>query len=59
MTQERLSDLLRAAERKVTIDEINRKVADHYTLRMADLLAARRVRRWRGRGRWRCTWPRP
>ncbi len=44
MTQECLADLLRASERKVTIEEIIRKVADHYNLRMNDLLSARRAR---------------
>ena len=44
MTQECLADILRLSERKVTIDEIIRKVADHYNLRMSDLLSARRAR---------------
>ena len=44
MTQECLADILRVSERKVTIDEIIRKVADHYNLRMSDLLSARRAR---------------
>ncbi len=44
MAQECLADILRASERKVTIDEILRKVADHYNLRMSDLLSARRAR---------------
>lgn len=44
MTQECLADILRASERKVTIDEIIRKVADHYNLRMSDMLSARRAR---------------
>ncbi len=44
MTQECLADVLRASERKVTIDEIIRKVSDHYNLRMSDLLSARRAR---------------
>ena len=44
MAQECLADILRASERKVTIDEIIRKVADHYNLRMSDLLSARRSR---------------
>jgi chromosomal replication initiator protein len=44
MTQECLVDILRISERKVTIDEIIRKVADHYNLRMSDLLSARRAR---------------
>jgi chromosomal replication initiator protein len=44
MAQECLADILRVSERKVTIDEILRKVADHYNLRMSDLLSARRAR---------------
>ena len=44
MTQECLADILRISERKVTVDEIIRKVADHYNLRMSDLLSARRAR---------------
>jgi chromosomal replication initiator protein len=42
--RERLADLLRAHERKLTIDEIQRKVAEHYKLRLSDLLSARRAR---------------
>ncbi|MHA3913900.1 chromosomal replication initiator protein DnaA [Halovulum sp. GXIMD14793] len=44
MAQECLVDVLRASERKVTIDEIMRKVSDHYNIRMADLLGPRRSR---------------
>ncbi len=44
MTQECLADVLRASERKVTVEEIIRKVADHYNVRMADLLGPRRAR---------------
>lgn len=44
MAQECLADILRASDRKVTIDEIMRKVADHYNLRMSDLLSPRRAR---------------
>ncbi len=44
MAQECLVDILRASERKVTIDEIMRKVSDHYNIRMADLLGPRRSR---------------
>jgi chromosomal replication initiator protein len=44
MTQECLADLLRTTDRKVTIDEIKRKVADHYNLRLSDLVSARRAR---------------
>ncbi len=44
MTQDVLQDLLRANDRRVTIDEIQRRVADYYNLRLADLLSARRAR---------------
>ncbi|SOH94802.1 chromosomal replication initiator protein [Monaibacterium marinum] len=44
MTHECLTDLLRASERKVTIEEIMRKVAEYYHLRMNDLMSARRAR---------------
>jgi len=44
MAQESLADLLRNSDRKVTIDEIQRKVAEHYHLRIADLLSPRRAR---------------
>ena len=38
LVQECLSDILRTSERKVTIEEIIRKVAEHYNLRMTDLI---------------------
>ena len=44
LTHDCLSDLLRSSQRKVTIDEIKRHVAEHYNLRMADLVSARRSR---------------
>ncbi len=44
VAQECLADILRASDRKVTIDEIIRKVADHYNLRMTDILSPRRAR---------------
>ena len=44
MVQECLADILRVSQRKVTIDEIIRKVADHYNLRMTDLISSRRAR---------------
>lgn len=44
MTRDVLQDLIRANDRKVTIDEIQRQVAEYYNLRMADLLSARRSR---------------
>ena len=44
MAQECLADLLRASDRKVTIEEIMRKVAEHYNLRLSDMTSARRAR---------------
>ena len=44
VAQECLADVLRASDRKVTIDEIIRKVADHYNIRMTDILSPRRAR---------------
>lgn len=39
-----LADVLKAHDRKVTIDEIQRKVADYYAIKLSDLLSARRAR---------------
>ncbi len=44
MTQEVLKDLLRANVRRVSIDEIQRRVADYFNIRLSDLLSARRAR---------------
>jgi len=42
--QEVLQDLLRANDRRVTIDEIQKRVAEHYNIRLADMHSARRAR---------------
>lgn len=42
--EELMKDLLRAQERKVSIEEIQKKVAEHYRIRLADLLSPRRAR---------------
>lgn len=42
--EELLQDLLRVAERRVTIEDIQRRVAEHYNLRIADILSPRRAR---------------
>ena len=39
-----LADQLRAHDRRITIDEIQRKTADYYGLKLADLLSPRRAR---------------
>ena len=44
MAQEVLKDLIRASQRRITIDDIQRKVADYYNIRLSDLLSARRSR---------------
>jgi len=44
MTQEVLCDLLRSSERRITIDEIQKRVAEHYNIRLADMHSARRAR---------------
>ena len=44
MTRSVLQDLLRANDRKVTIDEIMRQVSDYYNLRLSEILSARRAR---------------
>ncbi|MBT3767129.1 MAG: chromosomal replication initiator protein DnaA, partial [Rhodospirillales bacterium] len=44
MTQEVLHDLLRASDRRVTIEEIQKRVASHFNIRMSDMHSARRAR---------------
>jgi chromosomal replication initiator protein len=39
-----LQDILRAHDRRITIDEIQRQVAAHYNIRLADMASARRSR---------------
>jgi chromosomal replication initiator protein len=43
-TQNILSDLLRSNERVVTIEEIQRKVAERYNIKISDMSSARRLR---------------
>ena len=43
-TQEVLQDLLRANDRRVTIEEIQKRVAAHYNIRLSDMHSARRAR---------------
>lgn len=44
MAHESLSDILRASDKKVTIDEIMRRVSDHYHVKITDLMGPRRTR---------------
>ncbi|QYX57115.1 chromosomal replication initiator protein DnaA [Roseovarius sp. SCSIO 43702] len=44
LTQDCLADVLRASERQVTIEEIQRQVSDHYNIRLSDLVGPKRLR---------------
>ncbi len=43
-TQEVLHDLLRSNDRRVTIEEIQKRVAEHYDVRLSEMHSARRAR---------------
>jgi chromosomal replication initiator protein len=43
-TQEVLHDILKAHDRRLTIEEIQKRVAEHYDIRMTDMSSARRAR---------------
>jgi chromosomal replication initiator protein len=44
MAQDVLKDLLRASDRRVNIEDIQKRVAEHYNIRLADMSSARRAR---------------
>lgn len=44
LAQDCLSDILRQSDRKVTVEEIQRRVAEHYNIRLSDLLGPKRLR---------------
>ena len=44
LTQDCLADVLRASERKITVEEIQRKVSEHYNIRLSDIIGPKRVR---------------
>lgn len=44
LTQDCLADVLRASERKITIEEIQRKVSEYYNIRISDIVGPKRVR---------------
>ncbi|MBV8090204.1 MAG: chromosomal replication initiator protein DnaA [Alphaproteobacteria bacterium] len=43
-TQDLLRDLLRSCERRVTIDEIQKRVAEHFNIRLSEMTSPRRAR---------------
>ena len=44
LTQDCLADVLRASERQITVEEIQRQVSDHYNIRLSDLVGPKRTR---------------
>ncbi|MEM1235537.1 MAG: chromosomal replication initiator protein DnaA [Pseudomonadota bacterium] len=44
LTQDCLADVLRASDRKTTVEEIQRRVAEHYNIRLSDMLGPKRSR---------------
>ncbi|MEM6727328.1 MAG: chromosomal replication initiator protein DnaA [Pseudomonadota bacterium] len=44
LTQDCLADMIRASDRKTTVEEIQRKVAEHYLIRLSDMLGPKRNR---------------
>jgi chromosomal replication initiator protein len=42
--EEVLADMFRASRRRVTIDEIQKRVSDHFKIRQAEMVSARRAR---------------
>ncbi|MGR3502087.1 chromosomal replication initiator protein DnaA [Pseudaestuariivita sp.] len=44
LTQDCLADVIRASERKITVEEIQRKVAEHFNIRLSDMIGPKRLR---------------
>ena len=44
LTNDCLADVLRASERKITVEEIQRKVSEHYNIRLSDMIGPKRLR---------------
>ncbi|ANB32896.1 chromosomal replication initiator protein DnaA [Rhodovulum sulfidophilum] len=44
LAQDCLADILRASDRKVTIEEIQRKVSEHFNMRLSDMIGPKRHR---------------
>ena len=42
--QDSLADILRSSERRVTVEDIQRKVAEHYNIRLSDMIGPKRLR---------------
>ncbi|MEM1377993.1 MAG: chromosomal replication initiator protein DnaA [Pseudomonadota bacterium] len=44
LAQDCLADILRASDRKVSIEEIQRHVSEHYNIRLSDMIGPKRLR---------------
>ncbi|SLN23834.1 Chromosomal replication initiator protein DnaA [Pseudoruegeria aquimaris] len=44
LAQDCLADILRASDRKITIEEIQRKVSEHYNIRLSEMIGPKRAR---------------
>lgn len=44
LTQDCLADMLRSQDRKISIEEIQRRVSEHFNIRLSDLLGPKRLR---------------
>lgn len=44
LAQDCLADVLRASDRKITVEEIQRKVSEHYNIRLSDMIGPKRLR---------------
>jgi chromosomal replication initiator protein len=44
LTKDCLADVLRASDRKVTVEEIQRRVGEHFNVRLSDLIGPKRTR---------------
>ena len=44
LAQDCLADILRASDRKITVEEIQRKVSEHYNIRLSDMIGPKRLR---------------
>jgi chromosomal replication initiator protein len=44
LAQDCLADILRASDRKLTIEEIQRKVSEHFSIRLSDMIGPKRMR---------------
>ncbi|QFT58157.1 Chromosomal replication initiator protein DnaA [Sulfitobacter sp. THAF37] len=44
LTQDCLTDVLRDSERRISVEEIQRKVSEHYNIRLSDMIGPKRLR---------------